>query len=112
VEYGPYTEKKLGDIESFTAKVIKEQGVFPFRQETVWRVDGEDEWPCLLYRIRYVFESDPIAFARDRRIRNLYYLLEEKEPVESTRIYFAWDDAQRLTAREMISLGISKGSFW
>ena len=113
VQVNPYKRhEKRGDVEDFRVKVVKEEGVFPFREETVWRVEDEDEWPCLLYQSRYLFEFDPLEFGRSNQMGNLYYLLENKELIESVRYYYIRDEGQRLTARELEALGILKSAFW
>lgn len=113
VQVNPYKrQEKRGDVEDFRVKVVKEEGSFPFREETVWRIEDEDEWPCLLYRSRYVFEFDPLGFGRSNQMGNLYYLLENKELVESVRYYYIRDEGQRLTVRELEALGRPRSAFW
>lgn len=111
VQVNPYKKhEKRGDVENFRLKVVNEKGVFPFREEIVWRVDDEDAWPCLLYQSRYIFEFDPLQFGRSNQIGN--YLLENKELVESARTYYIRDEVQKLTAKELEALGIPKNAFW
>jgi hypothetical protein len=113
VEVNPYKRhEKRGDVENFRVKVVKEVGFFPFRRETVWQVNDEDAWPCLLYQSRYVFVFDPLEFGRSNQIGNLYYLLENKELVDSARYYYIRDEGQRLTAKELEALGIPRNAFW
>ncbi|MFH1484945.1 MAG: hypothetical protein ABIH46_02645, partial [Chloroflexota bacterium] len=113
VEVNPYDEdEKIGDVDSFRVKAVREESVFPFREETALRIEKEDEWPCLLYRARYVFESDPLEFGRPNQAGNLYHLLEDVELDESVRYYYIRDEVQRLTARELEALGIPRSAFW
>jgi hypothetical protein len=113
IEVNPYQkDRRLRDIAPFKVKVLREEGVFPFRQEVVWKINDETEWPCLLYRARYVFDSDPLAFARAKQARNLYYLLEDKDLIDAARYYYLREDRQELTAKEMLALGIPKEAFW
>jgi hypothetical protein len=113
VEVNPYkNNKKIRKLKPFTVRFFREEGIFPFRQEIVWRIDNEDEWPCLLYKARYVFESDPLSFARENQARNLYYLTENKDLFDSACYYYSRKDGQELTAKEMLDLGIPKETFW
>jgi hypothetical protein len=113
IETNPYKEnQKIRDIESFSVKVVKEKGLFPFAQEVVWKIKNEDEHPCLLFQERYVFEADPFMFAKERQAQNLYYITESKDLVESARFYYPINNVQRLTKKEILSLGISEKELW
>jgi len=70
-----------------------------------WNIRDEQEWPCLLYQCRYVFEGDPLTRVFSSRTGNLYYRLEGEEP--DTNAYYRQDDRQQLTARELSQMGIS-----
>jgi hypothetical protein len=39
---------KIRDLAPFTVICNRESGRFAFRQDVIWRVDDEEEWPCLL----------------------------------------------------------------
>jgi hypothetical protein len=113
IETNPYKEnQKIRDIESFRVKVVKEKGIFSFVQEVVWKIKNEDEHPCLLFQERYVFETDPFTFARERQVQNLYYITESKDLVESARFYYPINTVQRLTKKEILSLGITEKELW
>ncbi|KRT55697.1 hypothetical protein [endosymbiont of Ridgeia piscesae] len=103
-------DEKIRDIDPFVVKVVKEKGNFAFRQEVIWRIDSEDDWPCLLFDTRFVFEFDPLCFWQVNRKRNPYYLLENKEQDGPIRHYYL--DEKKLTLKEMQDLGIPKESFW
>lgn len=85
--------------------VTREEGIFPFMRQVVWKILDKKEWPCLLYRVRYVFEVDPLEQMFSNRAGNLYYHLEAAEP--DTRYYYNQDDAQELTVQQLIQMGIS-----
>lgn len=113
IQTNPYREnEKIRDIESFSAKVVKETGSFPFIQEVVWEIENEDDHPCLLFHERYVFEFDPFEFARERQAQNLYYMIESKDLVESARFYYPINYVEQLTKKEIQSLGISEKDLW
>jgi hypothetical protein len=113
VEVDPYqNERKLRDIPAFKVNVKREEGQFPFRQEVVWKIKDEIEWPCLLYTVRYVFNIDPLGFGEDSQAGNLYHLLENKDLASSTYCYYLDNEKQELTANKLLSLGIPKETFW
>jgi hypothetical protein len=113
MEVHPYQERrKLRDIPAFKVSIKREEGQFPFRQEVVWKIKDENEWPCLLYTARYVFDADPLRFGKGKQITNLYYLLENKDFTESTNCYYSNNDKQELMANKLLSLGIPKEAFW
>lgn len=86
--------------------VTREEGLFPFAKHIIWKTRNEEERPCLLYRVRYVFESDPLEHVRDRRTGRLYYQQEGwKEP--DTRYYYCRDDLKKCTVQELAQMGIS-----
>ena len=100
--------EKTRDINFFSVSLKKEEGIFAFAQEVVWRIENEDDYPCLLYRTRYVFETDPLFFVRERQQENLYYKIEKKNLFDSTRFYYAKEDKEELSLKKIISLGINK----
>ncbi len=85
--------------------VSREEGLFAFRRQVIWKVADEGEWPCLLYRVRYVFDVDPLASMTSNRDGNLYYIVEAQEL--DTRYYYPRDAAERLTLRELEQMGLS-----
>ena len=108
VEVNPYQEEeKLNDIDDFTIRVTKENGTFPFIQEVVWKIEDEQEHPCLVYPVRYVFETDPLAFGRPNQMHNLYYIIESRELIESARYYYPLSSQKKLTIRQLREQGIS-----
>jgi hypothetical protein len=105
-EVDPYNEQEqLRELNTSSIKITREEGTFSFKQQVVWKIHDENEWPCLLYRVRYIFEVDPLEQTLTGRAGNLYYHIEAKEP--DTRFYYRRDDAQQLTARELFQMGIS-----
>lgn len=102
----PYEE---GDVRSrpdpCSVNVAREEGLFLLRRHIVWNIKDKQEWPYLLYRVRYRFAFDPLAEHISNRQRNLYYQSEAPEP--DTRVYYRAEDAQALTARELAQAGIA-----
>lgn len=112
-EYSPYRkEEKLRDLAPFSVRVRKEEGLFPFANEVVWRIPNKDEWPCRLYRVRYVFEYDPLTFGDERAKENLYNMFESNDLINETHLYYAKSDAQHLTKKELVELGVPLELFW
>ena len=108
VEVNPYQEEeKVNYIGNFTIKIIKEEGTFSFVQEIVWKIEDEQEQPCLIYPVRYVFETDPLAFGRPNQAHNLYYIIENRELIESARYYYPLSVQEKLTLRQLTEKGIS-----
>jgi hypothetical protein len=106
VELNPYDEQeKRRGLDAISVKLTRQEGIFAFKQQVIWSIRNEQEWPCLLYRRRYVFEDDPLTQVLSSRAENLYYLLEAQEP--DTNFYYRRDDGQRLTARELSQMRIS-----
>lgn len=99
-------EEAIRALAPFSVLVTREESLFPFVKEVIWKLRNEEERPCLLYRVRYVFESDPLEQVRNGRIGKLYYQRQGwKEP--DTRYYYGLDDGQKLTAQELTRMGIS-----
>lgn len=86
-------------------QVAREDGLFLLRCQVVWNIKDDQEWPYLLYRIRYRFAADPLTACLANRQGNLYYVLEAPEP--DTRVYYRAEDAQRSTAGELRQAGIA-----
>ncbi|HEX8033543.1 MAG TPA: hypothetical protein VF510_06835 [Ktedonobacterales bacterium] len=104
--YIPYDEDDiLCRLDPFSVHVVREEGLFVLRQQVIWRIKDEQEWPYLLYRSRYRFASDPLATHESNRRGNLYYMLEKPQP--DTRVYYRAADAQDLTARDLALAGIT-----
>lgn len=99
-------EEPIRTLAPISVLVTREEGLFPFAQQVIGNIRNEEEWPCLLYRVRYVFEDDPLEQVRDRRAGRLYYQQKGWEEPD-TRYYYCWDDLQKLTARELTQMGIS-----
>lgn len=78
--------------------MFREAGLFPFVQQVIWKIRDAQEHPCLLYSVRYVFETDPVEAVRDRRAGRPYYQ-GRTEP--DLRSYYCQDDAQHLTAHDL-----------
>ncbi len=98
-------DQKVRDIDPMRLTVVKEKGIFAFRKELRWEKD-EDERPCLLYEVRYVFDTDPLAFAQNNPFRSGYFLDEKKDFTEFTRYYYAQEDRRELTAKRLSELGV------
>jgi hypothetical protein len=99
-------EEPIRALAPVGVMITREEGTFPFAQQVIWNIRQGEEWPCLLYRVRYVFEHDPLEQVRDRRTGIPYYQQEGWEEPD-TRYYYCWDDRQELTAQELGQMGIS-----
>ena len=107
VKVNPYeADKVIAAVGDFAVRVTREEGLFSFAQEIMWKIQDEQETPCLLYTERYVFETDPLAFGRSSQSRNLYYITESRELVESARYYYPRNNAQILTIRQLKAKGL------
>jgi hypothetical protein len=57
----PYARsEETRDIETFTARVVLEQGPFAYECEVVWNVKPNEE-PYVLFQKRLAFDRDPLA---------------------------------------------------
>ncbi len=93
-------------LAPITVLVTREDGLFPFVQQVIWKIDHEEERPCLLYRARYVFEADPLEPVRDRRAGWFYYQRKGwKEP--DPRCYYCRDEVQESSYGALVQMGIS-----
>ena len=109
VETDPYEyDRVIGQLDDFSVACHKEDGLFAFRQEVVWRINDETKWPWLLYRSRYVFNVDPLEFGNTNQEHNLYFNLENKDFKNSTLYSYARSDAQKLPADELDQLVTEK----
>jgi hypothetical protein len=97
-------EEPIRSLVPISVILTREEGIFPFMQQVVWKIHDKQEWPCLLYRVRYAFEIDPLEQVLSNRIDNLYYDMEAEEP--DTRYYYRQGDAQKLSAQELAQMGI------
>src|SRR5690348_8718234 len=85
--YVPYEEHDVRRrLDPFSVQVAQEEGPFSLRQHVIWKIRDPQEWPYLLYRVRYRFTSDPLAPFLPNRLGNLYYQREAPEP--DTRVYY------------------------
>jgi len=98
-------DQKIRELDPMKLNVVREEGVFAFRRRNLL-VEDEDKWPCLLFEVRYVFDVDPLAFARNNPFQSGYFLDEEKDFIESTRYYYAQEDRRELTAKRLFELGV------
>ncbi len=106
VEVNVYQQdQKIRDISPMRLTVVKEEGIFAFRDEDRSSND-RGEWPCLLYEVRYVFDTDPLAFAQDNAFQSGYFMNKEKNFTEATRYYYAHEDRRELTAKRLFELGV------
>lgn len=85
--------------------VTREEGIFPLRQQVIWKIKDAQEWPYRLYRVRYHFATDPLATCLANRKGILYYSLKAPEP--DTTIYYRNADEERFTAGELRQAGIA-----
>lgn len=110
IENGP--REKLRDLADLRVRVRKETGLYPFACETVWRVPVEDDWPCKLFKERYIFEVDPLDFSAELAAGNLYHTLEKKDFTSQAHVYYSRTDGQSLTRKELVELGVPLELFW
>jgi hypothetical protein len=90
--------------DPFSVTVTREESTFAIRQQVIWSITDEQDWPYLLYRVRYRFSSDPLERFRANRQGNLYFQIEAPDP--DTRLYYRAQDRQKRTARELAREGI------
>lgn len=110
--YNPYQKNNPPEpLPDFKTTITKEQGVFLFRQEVIWRIADPDDHPYLMYRTRYVFEVDPLACVADHQRGNLYHLTENKDFLNSVCIYYARHDQQELTFKQVKNLDFDPAAF-
>lgn len=79
---------------------------FPFKEEAGWRHDIPDQHPCLLYRVLYVFDFDPLTLVTINQSGNLYYMTENRDFINSVHFYYLLDDRQDLLLSELRELNI------
>lgn len=92
--------------DPFSVRVTREDGLFPVRKQVVWKIEDEEQWPYLLFQVRYRFDADPLAAFAPNHSGSLYFeTLEAPEP--DTRVYYRVQDAQERTARELVQAGIA-----
>jgi hypothetical protein len=99
---------EMGEIPAFSVRCIVEGGMFPFPRQVMWNVGEEDEQPCLLYYERFVFDRDPLWFARPNQERNLYYLWERVELIDSARYYYPEASGIAMTWAQLVAMGVTK----
>ncbi|HLZ59010.1 MAG TPA: hypothetical protein VKR06_18865 [Ktedonosporobacter sp.] len=99
-------EEPLRTLAPISILVTREEGIYPLVQQIIWKIDDEQQWPYLLYRVRYMFEIDPLGQVRDRRVGQFCYQQEGWEEPDA-RYYYCQDDAQKLTYDALIQMGIS-----
>ena len=109
-QYNPYSKEKLHDIDNLILKFQPEEGTFAIRQEVIWKIKNPDDYPYLLYKVRYRCDIDPINHVNQRPIRNLYQLTENKDFEDSQKIYYASADRQELSLADLKKLGIKPPS--
>jgi hypothetical protein len=79
---------------------------------------GSELPPCFgesaskTYQSNFDHARSSLFFAKKRQAQNLYYLTEKMELTESARYYYLPNDAQSLTMKEIVSLGISEEELW
>jgi hypothetical protein len=98
-------DQKVRDMAPMKLTVVKEEGIFAFRIDSGLE-KGKAKQQCLLYETRYVFDTDPLAFARDNSFQSGYFLDDKKDFTHSTRYYYAQEDRRELTAKRLFELGI------
>lgn len=86
-------------------QVLQEDGPFVLRQQIIWKLDDEEDWPYLEFRVRYRFAVDPLAAFVANRRGPFYESLTPPEP--DTRVYYRMVDAQKRTRRELTRAGIT-----
>lgn len=100
-------DEKVRDLESCQIHVTAEAGVFVF-QRPISPSHVEAQWPFHVYRNRYVFNVDPLAYARDREMQNVFYhLVMTPALMESARYYYPVGSENKATAADVRALGIA-----
>lgn len=97
--------ERIGVLEPFTIRVVREEGPFVV-DIPLARPEGEERL-FNLFRERYVFETDPLTFARQREQQNLYFHLNVSAAVvDSARDYYPIRAAVAVTAGQLEAMGI------
>ncbi|MBI1877451.1 MAG: hypothetical protein HYR94_04350 [Chloroflexi bacterium] len=106
VEVNVYqSDQRVRDMAPMKLTVVKEEGIFAFRIDSGLEKDKAKQ-PCLMYETRYVFDTDPLAFARNNSFQSGYFLDDKKDFTHSTRYYYAQDDRREFTAKRLFELGV------
>lgn len=106
-ETAPYgNEEVRRTLPARTNRFQRQIGLFAMRQETPFVPDSADEEPVIVFPERYVFESDPLEFAQEGAMSNLYYLTETRDLKASERIYYRSDLRERITLGEAKRRGL------
>jgi len=101
----PYEERDIRSRPaSISLQVTREEGVFALREQIIWNLRDERDWPYLLFRERYYFSTDPLASFSANRSGIPYFEHFKEEP--DTRLYYPMKAAQSLTAGELSERGL------
>lgn len=102
--------KKVRDLEPTKLNVLKEERFFAFGKEAA---SQNLHKPCLLYEVRYVFNVDPLAFARNNPFSPYQTddFSGEAFSEDATRYYYALNDKREVTSKRLFELGVRRSEF-
>lgn len=90
----PYEERDIRSRpEDISLLVTREAGVFTLREQIIWNLRDERDWPYILFRERYRFSADPLASFSANRSGIPYFERIIDEP--DTRVYYPMKAAQK-----------------
>ncbi|GHO48404.1 hypothetical protein [Ktedonospora formicarum] len=93
----------VGTLESFSVMVSCEQDAFAFKQPPQGDDWNADEWPCVLYRVRYAFAFDPLSRLQRDNASTSSGMGSE---ASTTGYYYRQNDMQKLTIGQLKKLDI------
>lgn len=100
--------EKLRDICESQVSILAESGTFIFPRP-ISRSHSEAEWPFEVYKTRYVFSVDPLAYARQHAMGTVFYqLVMTPERIDSERYYYPADRGERASAADVEAMGIAQ----
>ena len=105
-QMNPYGNEVPRSLPNRTNQFTIEAGVFAMLQETPFRPQPPDKEPVIVFTERYVFETDPLAFAQESAKSNLYYIIETRDLKVSECIYYRSDLREQITMADAKRKGL------
>ena len=105
-EVNPFdNDEVIESHKGFEVKFSYFEETTSFRNEVVWRVFKESDWPASIFTSKIIFDEDPIKrLSRDDG--NLYYVLENKNFDESEKTYYPMFKKEETNFEELKKLDI------
>ncbi len=101
VEINPYTGAYVGTLSDMVIPVEREQKAFASVDELQGGRLNPDDYRCHVFYVRYIFETDPLIFARKRQSGNLYNITENRDFENSVKTYYERFGSEELTQGEV-----------